>query len=174
MLHVSSDSKNPVSTNKNLQEFRCCRVPFGALSGPFLLAVTIEHHLDSHVMDNAETFKNDIYVDNVITGTDTVEEAKCLYNDAKSMFHDAFMKVSNKEELNNYIPIDDKGGGKLSKVLGYQWNYERDSLFVTLSSVLRRDSLQLTKRNVLKQLASEYDPSEFLLLLFFEQHGAKA
>ena len=72
------------------------------VSSPFLLAATIEHHIDSYVTDNAETVKNDIYVDNVITGTDMVEEAKCLYNDAKSMFNEKFMNlrdwVANKGE----------------------------------------------------------------------------
>ena len=118
------DSKNLVSTHKNLQEFRLCRVPFGVVSSSFLLAATIEHHLDSYATDNAEILKNDIYVDNVITGTDTVEEAKCLNNAAKSRFIDAFMNlrdwVSNKKEINNYIPIDDRGKGKLIKVFGYQ------------------------------------------------------
>ena len=74
------------------------------VSSPWLLAATIEHHIDSYVTDNAETLKNDIYLNNVITGTDMVEEVKCLYNDAKSMFNDKFMNlrdcVANK--LNSY------------------------------------------------------------------------
>ena len=86
-------SKNPVSTNENLQEFRFHRVPFGVVSSPFFLAASKEHHLDSYVTDNAETLKNDIYVDNVITGTDTEEEAKCPYIDAKSMFYDYYMNL---------------------------------------------------------------------------------
>ena len=156
------ECKNPVSSNENLQEFRFCRVPFRVVSSPFVLRATIEHHLNSYATDNAETLKNDIYVDNVITGTDTVEEAKVLYNDAKSMFHDASMNlrdwVSNKEEINSYIPSNDRDDGEIIKVLGYQWSCKCDFLSVTPSSVLRNDSSELTKRNVLKQLASVYDP----------------
>ena len=139
--------------------------PFGVVSSPFLLGATIGHHLNSYATDNAETLKNDIYVDNVITSTDTVEEAKVLYNDVKSMFHDASMNlrdwVSNKEEFNSYIPSNDRDDGEIIKVLGYQWNCKRDFLSVTPSSVLRHDSSELTKRNVLKQLASVCDPLGF-------------
>ena len=113
------------------------------MSSPFLLAARIEHHLDSFATDNAETLKNDIYADNVITGTDTAEEAKCLYNDAKSMFHDTFMNlrdwVSNKEEINNYIPIDDRGGGKFIKVLSYQWHYFCDSFISITKGFIETD-----------------------------------
>ena len=50
-------------------------------------------------------------------------------------------------------------------MLGYQWHYQCNSLFVTPSSVLQRDSLELTKRNMLKQLASVYDPLVFFSLV---------
>ena len=63
------------------------------VSSPFLLGATIEHHLNSYATKNAETLKNDICVDNVITGTDTPEEAKILYNDAKTMLRDASMNL---------------------------------------------------------------------------------
>ena len=115
------DCKNPVCSNENLQEFRFCRVPFGMVSSPFLLGATIAHHLNSYATKNAETLKNDIYADNVITGTPTPEEAKILYNDAKSMFRDASMNlrdwVSNNEEINSYIPNDDRNDGAIIKVL---------------------------------------------------------
>ena len=160
------DCKNPVYSIENLQEFRFCRVPFGVVSSPFLLGATVEYHLNTYATEHAETLKHDIYVDNVITGTDTIEEAKILYKDAKTMFHDASMNlrdwVSNEENVNNYITCNDRNNSKIIKVLGYQWDHKLDLLSVTPSSVLRRsESSDLTKRNVLKQLASVYDPIGF-------------
>lgn len=166
------DCNNPVPCSENLQEFRFCRVPFGVVSSPFLLGATIEYHLKSYETENAETLKNDICVDNVITGTDTVGEAKLLYNDAKSMFHDASMNlrdwISNKSEVNNYIPKNDRADGEIIKVLGYQWDCTRDVLSVTPSAILHSRNSELTKRNVLKQLASVYDPLGFFAPVFLQ------
>ena len=72
------DCKNPVSSNENLQEFRFCLVPFGMVFSPFLLGATIRHHLNPYATKNAEILKNYIYVDNMITGTETPEEANIL------------------------------------------------------------------------------------------------
>ena len=58
--------------NDNIQEYRFCLVPFGVISSPFLLGVTIESHLESYESDIALKIKDDIYVDNLITGTNTV------------------------------------------------------------------------------------------------------
>ena len=89
----------------NIQEYRFCRVPFGVISSPFLLAATIENHLESYESEMAAKLKNDIYVDNLITGTDTIKEALQLYKEAKSMFSEASMNlrewVSNDKDRCN-------------------------------------------------------------------------
>ena len=97
------------------------------VSSPFLLAATIEHHIDSYVTDNAETLKNDIYVDNVITGKDMVEEVKCLYNDAKPMFNDKLMNlrdwVANKGESTIKFLLMTEVEANLSKCWGINGTY---------------------------------------------------
>ena len=77
----------------HIQELRFCRVPFGVISSPFLLSATIESLLDSSETQLAEQLKNDIYMDNLITGTDTVEKAISLYKGAKAIFSDAKMNL---------------------------------------------------------------------------------
>lgn len=54
--------------------FRYCRVVFGISSSPFLLALTINHHLDKEKIESAELLKRSIFVDNCVTSVDIVRE----------------------------------------------------------------------------------------------------
>ena len=63
-----------------IQEYRFCHVPFRIISSPFLLGATVEAQLDSYSSEITDKIKNDIYMDNVITGANSVSEATDLYN----------------------------------------------------------------------------------------------
>lgn len=57
-------------------------VPFGATSSPFMLAATVEHHLanvSEDLADTATVLSDCLYVDDLITGADTVERATSFY-----------------------------------------------------------------------------------------------
>ena len=58
-------NKSGLTVENNIQVYRFNWVPFGIISSPFLLAATLDHHLKNY----------EIYVDNVVTGKDTVKEA---------------------------------------------------------------------------------------------------
>ena len=73
-------NKNILEVEDNIQAYRFCRVPFGIISSPFLLAATIDYHLKNSDFNIANNIRNNIYVDNVITGTQTVSEAIEFYN----------------------------------------------------------------------------------------------
>ena len=109
----------------NIQEYRFRRVPFGVISSPFLLGATIEYHLDSYGNDLSTKLKDDIYVDNVITGTNNLDEAILLYRGAKTMFNDASMNllewISNDQQLNQIIKMEDLAICDSVKVLGHTW-----------------------------------------------------
>ncbi|XP_052771144.1 uncharacterized protein LOC128210829 [Mya arenaria] len=162
--------ENKVSTNnyedpqleqRNIEEFRFRRVPFGVISSPFLLGATIEHHLDTYGSALANQLKEDIYMDNIITGTDTKEEAVCLYKSAKSMFGDAKMNLrewkTNSDEVNETFAYEDLEKNENVKVLGHTWNTRNDTVAIQKPKCIVKD-LEITKRNVLKQLASVFDP----------------
>ena len=72
------DINTPILEN-NIQVYRFCRVPFGVISSPFLLASTIDYHLSTYQSDTAENIRNNIYVDNVITGVDSLADAEMMY-----------------------------------------------------------------------------------------------
>ncbi|CAC5418971.1 unnamed protein product [Mytilus coruscus] len=78
--------KDGYASDANLQEYRFCRVPFGIISSTFLLATTVESHLDIYQSPIARKIKDNIYVDNLISGCTSVAESLEFYSEAKYIF----------------------------------------------------------------------------------------
>ncbi len=155
------DMHNPTTNSDNIQEYRFCRIPFGIISSPFLLGAVIEHHLDTYQCDIAEKIKERHLCRQSNTGTRSVNEAKDLYTATKKMFKEGSMNIrewiSNSEEVNETFDKDDKTDFESMKVLGHHWDVREDRLtFKAMPTI--SDSDKVTKRTVLKQLASLYDP----------------
>ena len=145
----------------NVQVYRFCRVPFGVISSPFLLGATITYHLQQSDNPFAGHLRRDIYVDNMITGVNTLKEAKTLYTEAKSLFLTASMNMrewaSNSKEFMEFLPEQDKAGKLEHKVLGINWNLISDELSVPSPSDSTFEQAS-NKRGVLKVIASIFDP----------------
>ena len=73
------------------------------ISSPFILAGTIAFHLNKEGTETARLIQENLYVDNVIYGSDTVDEAITLYTESKELFKKASMNLrewsSNSTEL---------------------------------------------------------------------------
>ena len=143
----------------NVQIYRFCRVPFGVVSSPFLLAGTIQHHLQNESNSIAEKIKDSLYVDNVITGTQDVSQALQFYSESKRVFTKASMNLrewtSNSEDFMCNIPQKDRATGRIVKVLGMIRHVVEDILKT-------RSEIDITnparKRDVLRAISSIYDP----------------
>ena len=63
--------------------------------------------MDSYGNDLSKKLKDNIYVDNLITGTNKLEDAILLYRGAKSMFNGASMnlreRIKNDQHVNKII-----------------------------------------------------------------------
>ena len=155
------DHDQPIVNEDTIQEFRFCRVPFGVILSPFLLGATVEADLDSYSSEITDKIKNDIYMDNVITGENSVSEATDLYSQSKTIFDAASMNLrewmTSSVEVNMAIPQNDCADIKDMKVLGLAWNASKDTLAIQDSKHVK-ENLKVTKRNVLKEIASVYDP----------------
>ena len=151
--------KDKLGVENNSQMYRFCRVPFGIISSPFLLAATIDYHLKYCNSDVGEQIRENIYVDNVITGTQSSQEAVHLYNASKQIFKGAAMNLrdwmSNSQEVLDEIPLSDRANREILKVLGLTWFVKEDCLAV--NSQIKDENI-LSKRTVLRQIASIYDP----------------
>ena len=155
------DATTPTAHAENLQEFRFTRVPFGVVCSPFLLAATVQHHLQA--TDDAITtqLQRDLYVDNLITGTDSAADAVDLYRKAKTTFKSAHMNLrswsSNSEAFLEQVPQEDRDERTGFKVLGLRWHRVDDTLAVPAPDSA---SLQAatTNRAILHCVAAVYDP----------------
>eukprot|EP00117_Sycon_ciliatum_P018644 scpid5610/ scgid2568/ len=161
------DATNPHLTKDNLAVYRFCRMPFGVIASPFLLEATIRHHLQRHPSPLSETIARNIYVDNVVIGVRTDEEALPVHDQAKSIFAEASMNLrewtSSSAVVRAALPEDDLLTSRRTKVLGLLWDTHADVLTIPESKMLRCPSQPVTKRTILSGLSSLYDPLGLLL-----------
>ena len=80
--------KNPndLTADNNIQVNCFTRILFGIESSPFILQATIEHHLSQSSKETAMKIRHDFYVENLVTGVKTDEQAVKLYADTKEIF----------------------------------------------------------------------------------------
>ncbi len=68
--------------------YRFARVVFGVNASPFLLNATVRHHLELHADTHREIVSKvirSIYVDDIVTGSQSEEQAYQLYSEAKTL-----------------------------------------------------------------------------------------
>jgi hypothetical protein len=146
---------------------RILRVPFGNRSSPFLLNATIKHHLDQFPSSRVvEELKQNLYVDDWLTGADTVDEAKVMVEEATATLGKASMvltKWGSNKAVNEQVSfkLSDKSDDFESvKILGLHWNQGLDCF--CYQGIEIDPSLTLTKRLVLSFIAKLFDPLGFL------------
>lgn len=160
------DINKPPKGN-NLRILRFSRVPFGFVSSPFLLIATVIHHLRKFDTPLTRELIKNLYMDNMASKANTVEEAIENYHKIKDIFSKAKMNVrefiSNSKEVNDNIPEKDqhpgiKGG--LIKLLGVHWSPNEDTLLIKLPTIPKAEII--SKRNLLAYIHSVFDPHGLL------------
>ncbi|PIC22645.1 hypothetical protein B9Z55_016624 [Caenorhabditis nigoni] len=137
------------------------RVPFGVKTSPYLLNETIKHHLQQDGTEISKRMLRNVYVDNIFIGVSTQEEGQRSYKESKDVFQEAQMRLtqyfSNSPELNDYMNKEEgvKAEEDEQKILGVEWNIQSDRLRLKLPQPIKE---QLTKRRILKSIATAYDP----------------
>ncbi len=120
-------------TEENLATFRFCRVPFGVISSPFLLSATVAYHLKSTNSKLTAEVLRSIYVDNILMGKSTLDEAMKCYMELKQLLNGASMNLrewsSNSREFIEAIkPEDRANAGENIGILGLHWNVSSDEI----------------------------------------------
>lgn len=160
-------------TKENIVAWRMTRVTFGTTPSSFLLAATIQHHLNKEQQNFPETvekLRNSIYVDDVMLGAAHENQAKGLYQDAKEIFRRAGMNLrkwtSNSEEMMKTFSENQDAvptSSSETNVLGMTWNTDDDTLGYPVKKWMTAEvSERLTKRAVLQESAKVFDPLGFL------------
>ena len=100
--------------SKKIIHYRNTVLPFGISSSPFLAIATVREHLKRKPPENglvAEVLINDMYMDDLLTGADSKEEAVDLYEGCKESMNSAGMELvkwkSNEVEVTNNFEKDE-------------------------------------------------------------------
>ena len=161
---VDKSANNP----DNLVVYRFCRVLFGAAPFPYLLNATIQHHLTKQDDWISEDLQRSIYMDNVVTGTNTEPEVLQYYTSSRSCFQKAGMNLrqwtSNSPALNRQAHDDGVYAEPMVKVLGLNWNTKTDTLSLSLAKLIKQTNSteKVSKRSVLSLSSNFYDPLGFV------------
>ncbi|VDK38165.1 unnamed protein product [Gongylonema pulchrum] len=106
--------------------YRFCRIFFGAVSSPFLLASVIRHHLSQCSSRWSSKIAANIYVDNALLLLETEEEALKAYQESKQIFLSARVNlrdyISNSIFVNEKIKHEGRYPKQNVKVLGLLWD----------------------------------------------------
>lgn len=154
--------------------YKLTHVTFGVSSSPYLAIRTL-HQLAKDEGENfpaaATVLRTQTYVDDIITGADTVEEAQQLQSELIQLLSCSYFELrkwtSNSANLLNTIPeacqdtpiFFDNTADPHSSVLGLNWSPNSDNFTYNLNLSLNTET---TKRQVLSLVAKIYDPCGFL------------
>ena len=90
--------------------YRFCRLVFGLKPSPAILGAAIKHHLSKYSTSKPETTKvleNDLYVDDLATGTGSEDNTMRLYKSAKEVMNQGGFNLrkwnSNSPRVRKYI-----------------------------------------------------------------------
>ena len=102
--------QDPTKLHCPILHFRFTRVVFGLRPSPAILRAVILHHLDKYNCEHpklVEQIRAGLYVNDLITGTDSVESAFQFYSKSKQIMKEAGLNLrkwkTNSSELLNQI-----------------------------------------------------------------------
>ncbi|KAK6761333.1 hypothetical protein RB195_022408 [Necator americanus] len=150
---------NKPPNRDNIAEYRFNRLPFGNTSAPSILNMVILAYLNHKNTPLSLKIAKNVYVDNILLCANTKEEALEKYTASKNIFREIGMNlreyISNSAEVNRAIPKEDRAPTDNIKLLGVKYDTKSDE-FVRKVTIPQRE--KLTKRDIVSQINSIYDP----------------
>ncbi|XP_050308277.1 uncharacterized protein LOC126744768 [Anthonomus grandis grandis] len=156
--------------NKAIKTYQLNTVTYGTTAGSFLAIrslhqVTIES--ESEHPKTARIIQEDMYVDDLLTSVDSIEEAeyvvKTIYKALLKRGFELHKWRSNRFNCNTSDNVSDvveftANKDQDTKVLGLQWACEKDILTFKINPLNKVDPKKITKRVVLSRIATIFDP----------------
>lgn len=153
-----------------IKDFRLLRVTFGTASAPYLAVRSLQQLADDEGSEfplASEKVKADYYVDDLMTGVETVEDGIKLYNQMNKLLAKGGFElqkwVTNNKKLSENIFNDEVKSEKtidkqdnLLKILGLTWNQTTDCFKYTVQ--LPDQTEPITKRKVVSDISRLFDP----------------
>lgn len=158
-----------------LQEYRLCRVTFGTASAPYLAVKTMHKVAEDEGIEHPEavkTIKEDFYMDDLMSGQDTVEEAVHIAKTIKVILKAGgfdlqkwssnsaeFLAQFDNSERSNSVNMNIKLDGTI-RALGLLWHIGEDNFQYQIE--LTPPPKPITKRNILAETQKLFDPLGWL------------
>ncbi|XP_018301866.1 uncharacterized protein [Mycetomoellerius zeteki] len=155
--------------NNKIATFRFNTLTFGVSSSPFLAIRTLHKLADDEgpaYPRAAKAVKEHFYVDDLITGADTIDEARAIRDEVIVLLTRGGFTIrqwaSNEERVINDLATGALhvgftfDGDRSLKTLGVTWCARNDEIRYSVRSI--EITRQLTKRRVLSEIAKIYDP----------------
>ena len=168
-LHRFIWRETPTSSWK---EYQMTRVTFGVAASPYLAVKTLQQAGADHGGEHPEAqwhVNNSFYVDDLLGGASTEEDATALYQHLttileKASFHLRKWRSSSGKVL-NAIPEDvqepmptqelvDQHSATYPKALGVTWDSKQDKMFTNINLP---EAFNMTKRGVISDIARTFD-----------------
>lgn len=179
-LHVNLDEQDcdcqriiwRKDSTEPLQDYELTTVTFGLNCSPFLAVAVVQHHAKQESSKWPEACKiitEDSYMDDVSSGCEEAKKAIRLQKQVTQVLANGGFPlrkwISNSSELMQAIPTSEKDGisiesrngyDKFVTTLGVPWFFESDKIGFKYD--IEKDIKKLTKRTVLSELLSIFDP----------------
>ena len=157
----------PLDPESSFITYRFKVVLFGSASPPFMLNATLHHHLDQQNTNVAQDMKEDLYVDNLISGCDTEVDTVTYYEGARSIMNQGKFNLRSWESnssLHQARTSEDNTNEKSEKVnvLGLQWHPTTDDLTFAEGST-STPNVPATICKIVQHTAKVYDPFGLLV-----------
>ncbi|XP_018312448.1 uncharacterized protein, partial [Mycetomoellerius zeteki] len=155
--------------NGQIKTFQLNTLTFGIASSPFLAIRTIQRLADDEALvypRAANVLKSHLYVDDLLTGAETIEEARAVRDETIELLARGGF-VIRQWASNNECVINDLASNALHanftlnadralRTLGIVWNARDDTICYSANSIRR--SNRITKRIILSEIAKIFDP----------------
>ncbi|UYV61690.1 hypothetical protein LAZ67_1005924 [Cordylochernes scorpioides] len=158
-------------SGQGLKEYELKTLTYGTSCAPFLAIRVLKQlaHDEQIRFPTAEAIlKSDFYVDDLLTGCETVENGRKLIRELDQLLQaDGFklrQRASNKPTILDTLQETDKSTFYANvdrentlgiNLLGINWNPRNDEIGLRKLEIIKNTA---TKRNILSQMAKIYDP----------------
>ena len=155
------------STEREIVQYRFCRLVFGLTPSPAILRGVIQHHLlqykESHT-PIAQVLLDTLYVDDLPGGAADNKNGFKFYQQAKEIMKKGGFNLRKwrtnsrylQQQINETVP-------RVVRVLGLNWDIQEDCIVYKLDDLISFiKSLPPTKRSLLKMSAKIFDPLGFI------------
>ncbi|XP_047019136.1 uncharacterized protein LOC124629667 [Helicoverpa zea] len=160
------------SPEKETKAYELITVTFGTASAPYLAVKALQQLAVDECGDNLDMAKiivNDFYMDDLMSGAETKEDAFKIYTEITKILGKGGFKLqkwkSNCQELLNKIRDGNDEAlqikiDELTKILGLTWNARDDCFQYSLE--LKPLAGPVTKRKIIADIARLFDPLGWL------------